>query len=368
MKIKRQTIRSLSLHQRNFGLTALEVLTIRQVKVRLITAIRVKQSLILLLPQSTKKYLESCNIISTLVNHYLKLAFYVEENHFGINTRGNRARSIRIRDFAEKTLQDFFRFRSYEQLEKIIKYLQIPDPVRLENGCLVSSDAVLLVSLYRYHYPENASDQEAFFHLDYSICSRIFNYFLSFVVENWSYLLLNNMEYWFPKFPAFAEAIHKKIRQKDLDDPVNDNSLIFGFLDTTYQRFCKPGEKELARAVYTRHKKIFGAKFQVIMLPNGMQFHVHAAESARRHDSWILQNSGVIQKLRDLQEFSEQKYRIHGDPAYGADPPFLSSTGLGPVRVTIEQDFGETKDDFKIVNWARFLQLRKMKVAKVLLN
>jgi hypothetical protein len=101
------------------------------------------------------------------------------------------------------------------------------------------------------------------------------------------------------------------------------------------------------------------------MLPNGMQFHVHAAESARRHDSWILQNSGVVQKLRDLQEFSEQKYRIHGDPAYGADPPFLSSTGLGPVRVTIEQDFGETKDDFKIVNWARFLQLRKMKVAMI---
>jgi hypothetical protein len=58
MKIKRQTIRSLSLHQRNLGLTALEVLTIRQVKVRLITAIRVKQSLIVLLPQSTKKYLE----------------------------------------------------------------------------------------------------------------------------------------------------------------------------------------------------------------------------------------------------------------------------------------------------------------------
>ena len=69
-----------------------------------------------------------------------------------------------------------------------------------------------LMATYRLHKPTTLSDAcwKDTFGLSYVEVSMVFNFFVVFINVNWSYLLLDNMEYWKDKLASCAEAIRKK--------------------------------------------------------------------------------------------------------------------------------------------------------------
>jgi len=69
-----------------------------------------------------------------------------------------------------------------------------------------------MVSLVRLSYPHRWEDVERIFvgmkrwKLQY-----LFYWFLDYMIENWSYLILNNRDYWTPQMPNMARAIEMKL-------------------------------------------------------------------------------------------------------------------------------------------------------------
>ena len=186
------------------------------------------------------------------------------------------------------------------------------------------------------------------------------------MTENWRYLLLDNINFWVPNFSIFADHIEDKMNTLGLVDYHPHKSRIFSFIDCTTFEISKPNDPVTQRAMYSGHKKIHAIKFQIVGLPNGMQFHVSLPDSARRHDSFLLSQSKILQTLNQIQEGAEEenKFRMHGDPAY-ANHLYLSGGDLGEIRVVIEQDIGEAKEFYKLVNYERLLQIKKTKVSLI---
>lgn len=361
---KKQSKKSLPIHKRKFGLSTREILKISVIKKRLLRCLVIRR----LLSTKGDKYAHKIKCISkliqVLIQSYVQLAFYDDSGCISSFPR----RKFRMYDIPEIALRENLRFETYEQLESIIECFGIPETVELDNRSIATNHELLCVSLYRYHFPEKYDDLEAKFGCDYSRCSRIFNYFVRFMVENWGYLLTNNIDYWTDLIPTFADSIHRKIRAENLHIP-NDhpNSQIFGFIDCTYNETCRPNDPWVQMGFYTKHKKIHGLKFQIIVLPNGMKFHVSHPDSARRRDAHLLSESRILQAIENMQANWEEKFRIHGDAAYGSYLCYLSSGELGNVRVTVENDIGEVKEYFKFINYERMLQLQRMQVASIFL-
>ena len=149
------------------------------------------------------------------------------------------------------------------------------------------------------------------------------------MVENWGYLLLNNMEYWKPYLVASAEAIRLKLanlnwptwRQYHPSAMLENGFNICGFIDNTVCAFSRPGGNsdegsaaprlplEVQQAFYNGHKKHCGYKFQTCILANGMDLNVFGPISARRNDLFALKKSKLLLKLHMLQEDVPQGHK-----------------------------------------------------------
>lgn len=361
MKKLRFPIRLLSLSRRVLGLNALEMMEIETIKKRLIPILATRKILAIRGALYAPNVSKCDTVIKLLSQIYLKLAFYDDSE---ITSRHHR-RNIRLTDYLESDLHILFRFRTHNQLERLITCLDMPQLVKLDNNVLVTNVEIVLVSLYKLAFPTTNEKVGRFFGMESTLCSRIFNFFIRYLVENWGYLLLDNLSYWLSSFPMFAERIEQKMIRLGLHDNHSQHSKIFSFIDCTTFETCTPSNPTIQPIFYTGYKKMHGVKFQVIVLPNGMKLHVSHPSTIRKHDSSLLRQSYVLQKLEALQEQLTTKYRMHGDPAYGNRPPFLSSGELGQVRVTVEQDFGEAKELFKYVTYFRSLQLLKMKLSLI---
>lgn len=46
----------------------------------------------------------------------------------------------------------------------------------------------------------------------------------------WMYLITDNLEFWLPMFPSFAESIEEKLRSEDVHIEIGTN-LIIGFIE-----------------------------------------------------------------------------------------------------------------------------------------
>ena len=62
------------------------------------------------------------------------------------------------------------------------------------------------------------------------------------MISEWSYLLTNNMRYWKPHFPLFAQKIQARLRlaRPEYDQP-DEPFKIFCFIDCNQNQTCRPG-------------------------------------------------------------------------------------------------------------------------------
>jgi len=143
-----------------------------------------------------------------------------------------------------------FRFRSAEQLQRLLDGFQFPKSKIRIRSYVFMAEEVLLISLTRLSWPYRWCDiADKFPGRKRSALCSAFYWFLDFLIYNWAYLLLNNMNFWLPYFPSCAQAIRNKLatlpnvtyRQnfENADQP--GGFAVSFFIDNTMVAMCRPG-------------------------------------------------------------------------------------------------------------------------------
>ena len=295
-----------------------------------------------------------------------------------------------LKDFDAGTYSAKFRFRSADDLHKLMTLLQLPATVKVRSY-RYTNEEIILISLMRLSYPARWLDVAHHFPgRGRAALQSAFYWFLDFMIQKWGYLLLNNREFWLPRMVESAEAIRVKLatlptiayRQQD-HLPANQvgGFAVFGFIDNTMVAMCRPGggprtegvqaprhDPLLQRAWWTGWKKLHGMKWQTVTMANGMDFEVWGPASVRRNDLYTLSKSRILEKLAELQQDQALKFKLFGDSAY-FDEEFLATNagrGMASCRETIEWRYKDLKGTWKYLDYRHCLQLQKQPIAKII--
>lgn len=314
-----------------------------------------------------------------------------------VESHRRKVRSRTIEDFRylltsrTESFSSKFRFTSPEQLHALVTGFKLPPIIRVK-GYKFSNEEVLMIALMRLSYPHRWEDVQQYFPgRDRQALQKAFYWFLDFMVENWAYLVTNNTEYWNEELPDFAEAIRMKFQRlpnesfRQYFPPAGERNgfSVFGFIDNTILPICRPGggpirggEQSmrnptlLQRAFYTGWKKRHAIKFQTVDLPNGMNYDVWGASSARHNDCYTLSKSGILDRLCFEQRIWPVKFKMLGDSAYseGINMQIVGNgRGWSSLREPIEWDYKDLKTQWKYLDYSHGLKLRSQPVAKITL-
>jgi hypothetical protein len=127
--------------------------------------------------------------------------------------------------------------------------------------------------------------------------------------------------------------------------------------------------------VYNGHKRFHGLKFQSIVLPNGLIFNLFGPISGRRHDSFMLAESNLLQKFENQMP----TYCVYGDPAYPHRPQLQCgyrghnltleqkefNKRMSMHRVVVEWVFGKIVSLFAFLDFKKNLKLYLQPVGKL---
>jgi len=194
------------------------------------------------------------------------------------------SRNRSIDSFEEEDYIRNFRF-SKNQLKDIIKFFQMPVKLYSQYRHVFCSEELLLVVLFYLHYPCNTIDltfKEIFGWDSWKVNLGV-KIFSNWLLDNWSYLIYDNMKYWLPSFPYFAERIRQKLESYGCYFPSDPGVFIIkGFIDCTVYTSCRPGSGPtteginsprhhplIQRSFYNGWKSFHGVKWQTASLPNG---------------------------------------------------------------------------------------------------
>ena len=181
------------------------------------------ESTILLLPQVRDKPQIRGILIAALVQQYFEaLRILVVEVP---EARQIRAQIIRINfELMENHLWNIgvpcserFRFQSFDDMRQILRAFRFPEGyIIIEPGSYhmkTTAEEMLLISLTRLSFPIRWNDVlERFPGRDRQFMQRVFYWFLDFMITNWAYLLVNNLEWWKPRFQESCDAIREKLQ------------------------------------------------------------------------------------------------------------------------------------------------------------
>ena len=108
------------------------------------------------------------------------------------------------------------------------------------------------------------------------------------------------------RMPLYADKIYAKV-------PLLQN--VWGFIDGTLRKTCHPSY--FFRTMYSGHKHCHGLKFQTVCTPDGYIACMFGPINGNHHDSFMLENSGLIAQLQELFPLPDGAiYQLYGDPAY----------------------------------------------------
>jgi hypothetical protein len=111
------------------------------------------------------------------------------------------------------SVSERFRFQSFDQLQRLLRGFCFPTGfIILKKGYRIKAEELIIISLTRLAFPARWSDlYERFPGRKRWFLRSAFYWFLDFMITNWGYLLLNNMEYWKPSLAASCKAIRLKL-------------------------------------------------------------------------------------------------------------------------------------------------------------
>ena len=166
---------------------------------------------------------------------------------------------------------------------------------------------------------------------------------------------------------SYAEAVHH------LGAPLGN---CFGFIDGTVRGIARPQENQ--RVMYNGHKRIHSIKFQSVVIPNGLIANLHGPFEGKRHDSTMLQQTGIFNELRRVAFHNGHPLCLYGDPAYPlgvhlqaplkytqlTPQMVLYNAAMSEVGVAAEWLFGNIKNYFKFIDFKSQLQINLSSVGK----
>lgn len=121
--------------------------------------------------------------------------------------------------------------------------------------------------------------------------------------------------------------------------------------------------------------------FQSVQAPNGLIANMFGPIEGRRHDAFMLGESGLADKLRRFQKPNGEPYVIYGDPAYGVTRNILApfrgvhltddqqdfNTQMSKVRASVEWGFGKICQNFAFIDFKKNLRILLQPIGKYFL-
>ena len=239
------------------------------------------------------------------------------------------------------------------------------------------------------------TDMEQQFGGDTNFYGCMVDAFVDHVFSNFYHKISgDSMRMWAPKIDDFRERIWRSVCfEKDPNDgqyslkrpgyTFDLNSWrIFGFIDCTDVRTCRPGSGpvgpdgerrensgDIQRAFYSSYMKSHGLKYQCVTLPNGMFGSVFGT-ALSHNDRGVLNMSHLQEYLLDLipptignLEFGFYRPALFGDSIYIPSQVLLRkiinslhptdtqfNSDLNSARTRIEHHFGTLFNGFRLLS------------------
>ena len=255
-------------------------------------------------------------------------------------------------------------------LPLLMRYLQIPERIVCEQGTVCDGMESLCILLKRLAYPCRYIDMTRRFGRNPTELCLIFNKVVDIVYDTHQHRLKS----WDQPFLSadhlhnYALAVHQH------GAPLHN---CFGFVDETVRRIARP--KYHQRIMYNGHKRVHSMKFQSVVLPNGLIANLSGPYEGKRHDSTMLNESGLLPTLRRVAFYDNEPLCIYGDPAYPLgvhlQGPFKDAhltpqmrdfnKGMSEVRIAVEWMFGNITKFFSFVDFKRQTKLNLSAVGKM---
>jgi nuclease HARBI1 len=218
----------------------------------------------------------------------------------------------------------------------MVDALEIPYEIIAPTGSCFTGLEALALTFARFRTAGDLHELSTKYSRAQSSISEIVNLVATYIDTTWSHLLEFDHQHLLspPNLQRYANAIHHS------GAPLSG---VWGFIDCTIRRICRPSMYQ--RQAYNGHKKFHALKFQAVMLPNGMFGHLFGAQEGRRNDSFLLNESRILEScaqhaIRDGSNENtpvDQRYfQLFGDPAYGVTPQ-IQSPFSGPGERTLEE-------------------------------
>jgi hypothetical protein len=270
-------------------------------------------------------------------------------------------------DFTDAQCKVFFRFYKRD-IHRLAEALKIPDRIVLSNRGVENGVLSLTIFLARFAYPNRLTYLEFLFKRPKTTLSMIVQSVLDHIYDNFSEKISNLNQDWFVnRLQLFADAVHDK-------GGLLRNCI--GFIDGTVRQLCRP--TWFQRTCYNGHKRVHAIKFQSIVTPDGLIANLFGPVEGRRHDSFLLRLSGVLEQFEDGQwtDRDGNPFCIYGDPAYNVRDCLLApyrnpnqdqaafNSNMSAMREVVEWQFGKLIQQFAFVDFKKNLKLFLQPVGK----
>lgn len=290
-------------------------------------------------------------------------------------------RDLTLEDLDDAQCWDLLRIRKLD-FPRLKAALRLPDDfIVTENRCMFTTDEALMLFLRRMSYPQRLTDLVSFWGRSPDQWSRVFKYMLHHIYSTFERVLQDSIHVWVPHFPRFAAKVREKC-----NTPAQFADVVC-FVDGTVRPCSRPqGRDDVQREVYSGHKRVHGIKFQAVTLPNGIIADVSGPYSGRRHDSYLMTESRLNDRIAAAQIGQLVQYKVFGDKAYAmlshvrrAWPDNINGNGvltaaqrhenrnLAGARICAEWAYGEVVKYWAFVDFKKNLKLFVQPVAKVYL-
>ncbi len=272
-----------------------------------------------------------------------------------------------LESLTEEDCLSNFRF-SKEDLLRLKTALRMPQYFVMHNRAKASGLEALCILLRRLAYPNRLTDLTPLFGRSKFDLSRLFNMALDHVYDTFAHLLSDFNQPWFAEnLDIFARSINEK------GAPLIN---CVGFIDGTVRPICRPSQNQ--QVMFNGHKRTHAVKFQSIVTPNGLIANLAGPFEGKRHDSYLLDESGVLPQIAQLRAQNGEPYCIYGDPAYALQPavmvPFrgLALTAeeegfnrrMSAVRQCVEWGFNKVVMYFAFLDFKKNLKLLLQPIGK----
>jgi len=233
--------------------------------------------------------------------------------------RGVSATSFNLGTFSTEQALSLFRVKPAD-VGRVAGLLHLEDEV-YPGRHRVSGIERLCIMLRRLSSPARWVDLEGLFGRRSSALCAIFLETLEVLLTRWEGAFCSwRGDLMGERAGTYAECVLEK-------GGAIDNCV--GFMDGTGIFVARPGEG-LQRSVYSGHKRTHMLKFQSIVTPDGLLFHLAGPVEGRRHDITLYRDAGTDEMFDAGLLVHGVRYCLFGDKAYLARPWLQVSFPSGP--------------------------------------